>query len=85
MKINNIKICIFGLGYVGIKLAVHFSKKYKTIGFDSNIDRINELNNGFDVNSEVTKKNLINKNLQFTHIRITISITIFLLLQFQHQ
>ncbi len=67
MKKNNIKICIFGLGYVGIKLAVHFSKKYKTIGFDSNIDRINELKSGYDKNSEVLKKNLINKNLQFTH------------------
>ena len=66
MHNQNIKICIFGLGYVGIKLAINFSKKYKTIGYDSNKIRINELNNGFDVNSEVTKKNLINKNLKFT-------------------
>ena len=59
MKKNNIKICIFGLGYVGIKLAVHFSKKYKTIGFDSNIDRINELKSGYDKNSEVFQRGFL--------------------------
>ncbi|MCC6722551.1 MAG: nucleotide sugar dehydrogenase, partial [Bacteroidia bacterium] len=34
---------IIGLGYVGLPLAVEFGKKYKTIGFDINIKRIEEL------------------------------------------
>ncbi len=66
MSEKNIRICIFGLGYVGIKLAINFSKKYKTLGFDSNKKRIEELNKGYDKNSEVTKKSLINKKLSFT-------------------
>ena len=39
-------IAIIGLGYVGLPLAIEFSKKYPTIGFDLNDDRINELKNG---------------------------------------
>ena len=37
------KITIIGLGYVGLPLAVEFSRKYKTVGFDINNERINEL------------------------------------------
>ena len=37
------KIAIIGLGYVGIPLAVEFGKKFATIGFDINTERINEL------------------------------------------
>ena len=39
-------ISIIGLGYVGLPLAVAFSKKYKVIGFDINNERIKELNSG---------------------------------------
>ena len=42
------KICIVGLGYVGLPLAVEFAKKYLTIGFDINNKRINELNKCID-------------------------------------
>jgi UDP-N-acetyl-D-galactosamine dehydrogenase len=35
-------IAIIGLGYVGLPLAVEFGKKFETIGFDINIDRIEE-------------------------------------------
>ena len=48
MKIVNPKIAIIGLGYVGLPLAVEFGKKFKVIGFDISIERINELKNGFD-------------------------------------
>lgn len=41
-------IAVIGLGYVGLPLALEFGKKYKAIGFDINIARINELNNGED-------------------------------------
>ena len=43
------KIAIIGLGYVGLPLAVEFSKKYKTIGFDLNKRRIDQLKKGLDI------------------------------------
>jgi UDP-N-acetyl-D-galactosamine dehydrogenase len=50
MKIENYqpKLGIIGLGYVGLPLAVEFAKKYKVIGYDINVDRINELKSGID-------------------------------------
>lgn len=47
------KIAIIGLGYVGLPLARLFSTKYKTIGFDINQDRVNELMSGHDSTLEV--------------------------------
>ena len=38
------KICIVGLGYVGLPLAHAFSKKYEVVGLDINLERISELN-----------------------------------------
>lgn len=52
------KICIIGLGYVGLPLAVEFGKKYSTIGFDLNPNRINELQNGKDSTLEVESDEL---------------------------
>ena len=69
MKNNyqTLKVAIIGLGYVGLPLAVAFSKKRSIIGFDINRIRINELKSGIDKNLEVKKKNLLkNKNLTFT-------------------
>ena len=43
MVLDNYKICIIGLGYVGLPLAVAFAKKYKVIGFDIDKSRINQL------------------------------------------
>ncbi|WP_277602849.1 hypothetical protein [Lelliottia amnigena] len=43
MNINNVKIGIIGLGYVGLPLAVEFGKKFETIGFDIKKDRIHDL------------------------------------------
>lgn len=45
---NNYKIAIIGLGYVGLPLAIEFAKKYSVLGFDINKDRIRELSNGVD-------------------------------------
>ena len=56
------KIAIIGLGYVGLPLAVEFSKKYKTIGFDLNKRRIDQLKKGLDITNEVEKKHILNKN-----------------------
>lgn len=50
---NNKKICIIGLGYVGLPLAVAFAEKFKVIGFDINPLRIKELEDGHDRTLEV--------------------------------
>ena len=49
----NIKICVIGLGYVGLPLARLFSTKYETIGFDMNQTRVDALNAGHDATLEV--------------------------------
>ena len=40
---NNVRICVVGLGYVGLPLARLFSTKYPTIGYDMNQKRVDEL------------------------------------------
>ncbi len=52
------KIAVIGLGYVGLPLAVEFAKKYPTIGFDINVNRVNELMSGYDRTFEVEDINL---------------------------
>ncbi len=60
-------LCIIGLGYVGLPLAVEFGKKYDTIGFDINATRIEELKRGIDRTLEVSSEELqAAKNLSFT-------------------
>jgi len=61
-----IKICVIGLGYVGLPLALNVSKKFKTIGFDINKKRIAQLKKHSDNNFEFKKKDFKNKNIQFT-------------------
>jgi UDP-N-acetyl-D-galactosamine dehydrogenase len=53
MKTEETKICIIGLGYVGLPLAVAFAEKYKVIGLDINKERVNQLVSGFDLTLEV--------------------------------
>lgn len=55
---NKTKIGIIGLGYVGLPLAVEFGKKRKTIGFDINQARIEELIKGSDSTLECDDKEL---------------------------
>lgn len=50
---QSFKICVIGLGYVGLPLARLFSTKFKTIGFDKNQTRVEELNSGYDSTLEV--------------------------------
>ena len=56
--INNKKIAVIGLGYVGLPLATEFGKIYPTIGFDINKSRIEELKLGNDHTLEITKDEL---------------------------
>ncbi|MDN5566287.1 MAG: Vi polysaccharide biosynthesis UDP-N-acetylglucosamine C-6 dehydrogenase TviB [Psychrobacter sp.] len=58
MNINNLKIAVIGLGYVGLPLAVEFGKKVSVVGFDINADRIAELKAGTDHTLEVSNEEL---------------------------
>lgn len=51
--LNDIKICVIGLGYVGLPLARLFSTKYKTVGFDMSQRRVDALMAGHDDTLEV--------------------------------
>ena len=55
---NQKKIAIIGLGYVGLPLAVEFGKKFQTVGFDINKQRIKELVDGHDRTLEVSDEDL---------------------------
>jgi len=56
MKVYN--IAIIGLGYVGLPLAIEFSKKYSVLGFDNNAERINELRQQKDRTGEANLEEL---------------------------
>ena len=47
------KICILGLGYVGLPLAVEFSKEYSVIGIDNDNKRVSNLRDGIDTNEDI--------------------------------
>ena len=51
---KDIKICVIGLGYVGLPLARLFSTKYKTFGYDMNKERVDALMAGHDSTLEVS-------------------------------
>ena len=64
--LNNKNIIgVIGLGYVGLPLALEFGKKTKVVGFDLNKERILELTEGKDRNSEVI--NTKTKNIEFSY------------------
>ena len=52
------QIAVIGLGYVGLPLAVEFAKKFKTVGFDINQPRVEELKQGLDHTLEVAAEDL---------------------------
>ena len=66
-NILDVKLCIIGLGYVGLPLAVEFGKCLPTIGFDISQDRISSLIDGIDHTLEVNSLELSeSSNLSFT-------------------
>ena len=56
--LNDARLAVIGLGYVGLPLAVAFGRKYPTVGFDLNPARIAELREGRDHTLEVTAEEL---------------------------
>jgi len=65
---NNPKICLIGLGYVGLPLAVAFAEKFQVIGFDISPTRIQELGDGHDITLEIDDDLLasVKHNLEYT-------------------
>ncbi len=62
----NPTICVVGLGYVGLPLAVLLSKKFKVIGFDINSKRVEELSSGLDRTGEIDSEKLVSSDILFT-------------------
>lgn len=56
---TNRNIAIIGLGYVGLPLAVEFGKKYSTLGFDINDERITQLKRGIDFTLQSDKEQIM--------------------------
>ena len=63
---NNLNISIFGLGYVGLPLAIKLSNYFNVLGFDKNKQRIKELKKFLDKNSEVNSKELKKTKLKYS-------------------
>ena len=61
-----INVCVIGLGYVGLPILINLSKKFKTIGYDINKQRIKDLKKGKDLFNEFTKKTLKKRKINFT-------------------
>ena len=67
MQVQDIKLAVIGLGYVGLPLAVEFGKKRAVLGFDINQKRIAELQGGQDHTLEVSSEELAEApHLQFS-------------------
>lgn len=76
MNLDKVKIAVFGLGYVGLPLAIEFSKKFSVTGFDINSFRVDELNSFKDITNEVESETIEtqinNKSLLLTSDLINI-------------
>ncbi|MCS7203522.1 MAG: nucleotide sugar dehydrogenase [Thermodesulfovibrio sp.] len=59
-------MCVVGLGYVGLPLALILSKKFKVIGFDINSKRIEELKRGFDKTGEILAETIERSSIEFS-------------------
>ena len=67
MAVLKRKISVIGLGYVGLPVAIAFAEAgFKVVGFDTNANRINELNEGYDATFEVENRRLGSLNVTYT-------------------
>ena len=67
---NNTRIAVIGLGYVGLPLARLFSTKYPVVGYDINKQRVAELMSGFDATLEVDEQTLKSALIPENPIRV---------------
>lgn len=66
LKNKEYKICVVGLGYVGLPLALEFAKYFDVIGFDINKARIELMKKGIDPSEELDSKEFENKSIVYT-------------------
>jgi len=66
LKNKEEKVCVVGLGYVGLPLAVLFAKHFQVVGFDINKKRIEELMSGTDHTKEVSDRDLQSVEIDYT-------------------
>ncbi|AKR57777.1 Vi polysaccharide biosynthesis proteinVipA/TviB [Devosia sp. H5989] len=68
MELEDVRLAVIGLGYVGLPLAIEFSKVRSVVGFDINQRRIEDLASGFDNTLEVDQSDLAlaSKSLRYT-------------------
>lgn len=67
LKNREYKLCVVGLGYVGLPLALEFGKYFDVIGFDINKSRVELMKKGIDPSEELDSKEFENKSIVFTH------------------
>ena len=65
LNFKNINICIIGLGYVGLPLAIEFNKKFSIVAYDINSKRIKELNSKIDRNNDINLNKINSKKKIF--------------------
>ena len=86
MNEKSINIAIIGLGYVGLPLAIEFSKKYNLIGFDKDQKRIIDLTNCVKTKPEkCQKKNYLRQALSLQATIMKFKIVMYILLLSQHR
>lgn len=61
------KICVIGLGYVGLPILINLSKRFNCIGYDINSKRVKQLTKGKDIFNEFSKTDLKSKKVFFTN------------------
>jgi UDP-N-acetyl-D-glucosamine/UDP-N-acetyl-D-galactosamine dehydrogenase len=64
---KNKKICVIGLGYVGLPIALEFAKKFSVIGFDINAQRVEMMRNHVDPSKELSSGDFEGCDIEFTH------------------
>jgi UDP-N-acetyl-D-glucosamine/UDP-N-acetyl-D-galactosamine dehydrogenase len=61
------KLCVIGLGYVGLPIALEFAKKFSVIGFDINARRVDMMRNKIDPSNELGPEDFEDCDIEFTH------------------
>lgn len=76
----NPTICVVGLGYVGLPLAIELAKYFTVHGFDIKKPRVNALNNGFDATGEISSEILKTTSLKISSDPTAISNSQFIII-----
>ena len=66
LKSGENKIAVIGLGYVGLPIALEFGRKFKTIGFDINEQRVEMMNNKQDPSQELDSSEFEGSDIVFS-------------------